>query len=640
VGELVARAGRAAGMELHADRRVASLPVWSRGAAAAASAGDVLKALCYALTSTFRRVGPAFVLTDDRAGIGARRASLDERAERVDLQMEGSYLEAMRRIRGRRDTLAHVRYAADDPLALSPALVHKIEAAWSALPPEGYALAEMAVEVPTAELPPPLQEAVRRHVVRAASEGGPAAAGVGTERVRVAPDVRLSFLVPGIGEVEAGTLGDPGGTLFDLLPRSESASPSEGAVRFPAALGTRALSVAPADAAAAGRLIAAGAARGFTQVWVEAAEGEGAPPVAEVLNAAVAAGKSHGLPVYAVFRLLRTRRMAGDSGRVEVTIRGEPASAEAARRRVLPGRHDLAEKVRPADVGADWLRIDRPAAFEEVMRRFRDLAATPGLAGLVLRDTAAPGYHESGDDPHSYALDDPRDVGYHEEQRLAFLRQEGIDPIDLIVTGSAGIFSQRSLPFFPETPGDRTAIQRWRAFRNAGNVRFLRALHAAFRREYPGLPLLIRDRSPAFFGPSGWYARWDRAEALPGRTRGTNDPAAIAKAARSQTPGNLLNIDAGDAMADPRGAARFLTELLGAAAGAGWEGVVYYLGGRGGGPDEAAALRPFATGGGTGTAGGGRFLTGAARRPYNFSVPARQPARRRSAAKQLWPASP
>jgi hypothetical protein len=32
VGELVARAGRAAGMELHADRRVASLPVWSRGA--------------------------------------------------------------------------------------------------------------------------------------------------------------------------------------------------------------------------------------------------------------------------------------------------------------------------------------------------------------------------------------------------------------------------------------------------------------------------------------------------------------------------------------------------------------------------------------------------------------------------------
>jgi hypothetical protein len=274
------------------------------------------------------------------------------------------------------------------------------------------------------------------------------------------------------------------------------------------------------------------------------------------------------------------------------------------------------------------------------MRRLRDLAAAPGLAGLVLRDTAAPGYHESGDDPHSYALDDPRDVGYHEEQRLAFLRQEGIDPIDLIVTGSAGIFSQRSLPFFPETPGDRTAIQRWRAFRNAGNVRFLRALHAAFRREYPGLPLLIRDRSPAFFGPSGWYARWDRAEALPGRTRGTNDPAAIAKAARSQTPGNLLNIDAGDAMADPRGAARFLTELLGAAAGAGWEGVVYDLGGRGGGPDEAAALRPLATGGGTGTAGGGRFLTGAARRPYNFSVPARQPARRRSAAKQLWPASP
>ena len=75
VGDLVARVGRAAGLELYADRRYETRRVTLIGRRTARGV-DLLRAVAFCVTGTFRRVGPAYVLTDDLQGTATRRQRL------------------------------------------------------------------------------------------------------------------------------------------------------------------------------------------------------------------------------------------------------------------------------------------------------------------------------------------------------------------------------------------------------------------------------------------------------------------------------------------------------------------------------------------------------------------------------------
>jgi hypothetical protein len=82
VEDLVKRIAEATRMEIHADVRYGQLAVHLRTAPGAdsARAGDLLKALAYSVTGTIRRLtgdkGSAYVLTDDRVGLGTRHARI------------------------------------------------------------------------------------------------------------------------------------------------------------------------------------------------------------------------------------------------------------------------------------------------------------------------------------------------------------------------------------------------------------------------------------------------------------------------------------------------------------------------------------------------------------------------------------
>jgi hypothetical protein len=189
-----------------------------------------------------------------------------------------------------------------------------------------------------------------------------------------------------------------------------------------------------------------------------------------------------------------------------------------------------------------------------------EIAATPGLAGLVLRDTAAPGYANPGD-ANDFVMWGMADFGYTPEMRLAFLRQEGVDPVDLPVNSYVGNVDL-NLPFFGdgglgprhiEVDGqwvqDRsfvTPAQKWNALRYAANARLLAELFTGLKSSRPDLPLLIRDRTSAGFSPSGWYASWDKPDALPRRPsfeyrEGTTPPTTL-QVARSQSKSVLLTV--------------------------------------------------------------------------------------------------
>ncbi|RYG44492.1 hypothetical protein EON79_14775, partial [bacterium] len=72
VGELIARVSKAGGLELYADARFATQPVVVTGRAKA-SGSDLLRGLALGVAGTYRRIGPAYVLTDSIAGVGALR---------------------------------------------------------------------------------------------------------------------------------------------------------------------------------------------------------------------------------------------------------------------------------------------------------------------------------------------------------------------------------------------------------------------------------------------------------------------------------------------------------------------------------------------------------------------------------------
>jgi len=119
VGELLARAGRASGLELYADRRWEGRAVTTLGTPPSAPAADVLRSVAFCLTGAYRRVGPALVLTDDVLGAGSRRAVLSQFEATASAMRRKALLAAG-------DSMAGVRSLADlspaaDSMAYSPA---------------------------------------------------------------------------------------------------------------------------------------------------------------------------------------------------------------------------------------------------------------------------------------------------------------------------------------------------------------------------------------------------------------------------------------------------------------------------------------------------------------------------------------
>lgn len=580
LGELVRRAGQACRLELYADPRVGGLPVTVRGGERAVRAGDLLAALSLAVTGTFRKVAAsgeaAYVLSDDREGIGTRRARLADWVSDASGDTWQNDRESRRRI-ARLHPTQHLQWAPGDPFTLFPETVKQIEARWTT--PQNRSSNEEFHEVPFADLPPATQEALRTRASEwnAIGKTFPHPQSVRADAtVRVALFFRLAYLVPGVGEVD----DESGGRAYQFLPpvptadeivHEEGAAPSPSTFPLPATITTRVLLVAPRDADEARRAAREAKRRGLTQLWVRlpgdvSAKGDAAQQSEALLNAAVSAGKAQALPVAAVVRLLqKPRRSSAETeaspAALDRNILGETAGAHAARR-LLAGTGTAAldaKGYRSAwEERGDWLRTDPPGSAAPLIRRVARLAATPGLTGFVLEDTAAPGYAVGENDDVRYEV--AWDLGYTPEMRLAFLREAGFDPVDL-VTSPDNLSRDRArldLPFFPDRslearyvqtfegvrpdPAYKTPLQRWAAFRYGANLRFLGDLFRQMRSARSTLPLWMASRSSDPFDRFGWYAPWERPDAPPRRL---NFGVSEAQEARAQNgagrPGPLLH---------------------------------------------------------------------------------------------------
>ena len=554
VGDLVRLAATSARLELHADARVAKLPVWVRGERA--RAGDVLRALSLAVTGTWRKVGPAaYVLTDDLVGTVARKALLIDWYRDAEPQARAQQQAAETKLLAAQPT-QYVGFASDDPFALSPAVLAAFEA--NLRKPLSPGRPYTPIQVPLTDLSPATRAYIRDWLALMAKQVP--AEGVTPrydyDRAYVDVKLRLSYVVPDVGVVD-----DTGAHFYSLnarlfQPTPTFLPPAEGAPVTLPPFATRAALVAPKTADEAGRAARAACARGFTQLWVDI-PATGGP---DLLRAALAVGKEHGLSVCAVVALLRQPRDDAESAEAAADRNplNETSSDYARRRAAAPGaagQYPHRKEFYADAAGWDWLRSDTPTTAEPVKRRLAEIARTPGLAGLVLHDTAAPGYADRIGQvvPEAGA---GYDFGYTQELRLAFLRQEGVDPVDL---QTAYYYARIEVkpPFFPGYPvrawfspgpaaNARAAdpLARWKELRREANARLLAATFTSLRAARPDLPVLVRVGEPLpnlGAGGSGWYGSWDRADAPPALPASFDPARTAAQAARAQSRRVLLN---------------------------------------------------------------------------------------------------
>ena len=366
VGELVTRCAEATKLELFCDPRYARRPLHLRGTSA--RAGDISQALARCLTGTWRKVGPGFVLTDDLVPLAIRMGHIHDWLSAAQAQLDQA-----REGTGATDALqsTYLRWSDDDPNRPDAALAERLARQEKDGQPG-------PLSVRMSELSPTVRAQVDKQIAafQNNNNGDPNRAPLNTEKILYSPQTELELLVPGYDPIPVRWLG------AGFRSRTMSELPVPPKVSPP-----RTLAVAIQSESEAQLAVTTAKNQGFTALWVQVGLDD-----AGLLAATVAAGKAEGLPVHALVRPLRAPM-------------GTETTVETKRSPI-------------------YLRPDALESQAAVLPRLKALAATPGLAGLVLTDLYPTGYQRDGANWKEL-------LGYSENLRLACLRQQGADPVDL-----------------------------------------------------------------------------------------------------------------------------------------------------------------------------------------------------------------
>lgn len=556
VEDLMQRIREATRVEIYADVRVGKLALGGIGLEGSVRSGDALKALAWAVTGAYRKVGPVFILTDDVVGVGTRKAYVNA-WEAIGSASKQKLMDKARRQIQAKSPMQYTRFASDDQMALSDDMMKRVESKWNTNMGR-YQGQEMRL----LDLPPAMQTNAKKAIDNHLNNDKNGRNPILTDRVRVNIQVTVSFIVPEMGTVRGDNFGWYD-AMSTMLPPAE---PDYGPGRKPPSTDP---AVIPARMTAGGILYVApqnkeetvlaaeiAKLRGMKQLWVllpiDPAEGK------ELLTAAIKAGKAQGIPVYGVLRLMvapPSRPIPKEPPVVEnnsenavnlnITpapedrdrnVLGETSSMALVRQMSMPERWPgyFAAYMTPGD----WLRPDAPLTLPTLKQRVISIASTPGLAGIVLRDIVPTGYESKGDDNMYYGGGLGGDYGYSEEHRIALIRKESIDPVD--ITGQNYTEANVDLPFFREQyrnwvqqpdgsmrmdTNTKTPTAAWARLRYDIGMQMLTDLYRGVRKEIPiKVPILVSEVGMNFGGR--WYGTWDVADKIPVRQQ--NNPVIFA----------------------------------------------------------------------------------------------------------------
>jgi hypothetical protein len=193
-----------------------------------------------------------------------------------------------------------------------------------------------------------------------------------------------------------------------------------------------------------------------------------------------------------------------------------------------------------------------PSVITEMYRRVRIVADVSGLSGLTFRATGAPGWMGQGDST-AHRLMTNRTFGYTPNARRAFLRGNGIDPVDIPEFAAPFRDIARgiswNLGYFWRDDGyggvdlvkgvlvPRTdngyPLGAWREFRRRRNSEMLAGLFRAVRKDHPYMIFYTDDRFSSFtVTTTPWFGSWDAPERAADDSRPESNPWAMLQEAR------------------------------------------------------------------------------------------------------------
>lgn len=528
VGDLVARVGAAAGLELYADPRYGTRRLLLVGRRTA-RAVDLLRAAAFCVTGTFRRVGPAYVLTDDLEGTAPRR-------QRMGRFLEAAALAHHVAVEAAGDSLVTARGGLD---ALPSLDDRGMNDAQEALPEQQSGGPWGQVFVPFAQLTPAQQEYVSGRVrqMNAGAEQSEQAGGgraarltlAGTFAVLAQPVLFLqSPAVPGPllldslkadslyqislkrrKEIDRLRIDGPKNPMSALPP---PAPPPSILAALLAPFPRRAVLVAPRTAREVDTVVAEMKVLGLNQLWLDVfsgghshldKSGEDGP---DILTEALARTKGTGITVIPALDLLRWGADAPAEAR-DLTALGETSAKQQASENHF---WDMLQDV-PAEDGAKappaplWVFPAAPATEKTLLALVRRLAATSGVTTLVLHGTVPPGYNNP---PPPNSTDSEAALGYVPALRLALLRRAHVDPVDLDLYSSTG---SDALPEFSDWAAVADALKDWNSLRDGLSRDLLRRLLTAAQEETRHrFRFLVPQRGKA--GGAEWYGLWENPQ--------------------------------------------------------------------------------------------------------------------------------
>ncbi|MEO7718705.1 MAG: hypothetical protein ABIY70_21110 [Capsulimonas sp.] len=556
VGDLIYRIGNLTKIEIYVDPRMEKKSLTLLGATSA-PASDLLRSLAFCLTSTFRKVGPAYVLTDDIAGLGARKQIWNDFEEEADVLRRGPVRAASNALYVRH-TPRDIPWL-DDPAAVTPEQI-KLASDQTVNTQDGFS---PELKLTLSQLTPVQQDMVRRGAEKWNREYK--RQPVSTDgNIRIRPALNVQLLSPGVdtpidmnlnhgGMEQCFLFQEPADMVAESIKaqdekrlkehpewRSLNKTPEMGpmadtwnALR---AAPRRAVIVHARNAKEVDAACDAAKTLGLNELWLDvfsggkartdlASHGEN-----DILTEALARTKGTPIQVYPMLALMYW----GDSppeGCADRNILGETSAQAAARRRelkaLLTDRDSLGDEAYSNPIIPDWPGVIvcplAPAVRATLTGLIKDLAARRGIGGMVWRDLDSPGYDllPGGSDTNSLLL------GYHEAARLAFLRRFHADPVDIYDVGHDGVKANTDLPNFGDNNGEYQLHDSWVKFRQEAFPAFLRELYVAANptgtppaRRIPMILKQLRRGQGGNIGngqyvyPPGWYGSWDNP-ALP-----------------------------------------------------------------------------------------------------------------------------
>ena len=621
VGDLIDRISKATHLEIYADTRYETKALAICSDLHSAPATDLLRALAFCVTGTYRMIGPAYVLSDDIIGYGTRVSTLVRFEKEADRDLKtavaatGTIIVASHSIeelpsRGSVDfTDEQIAQAMRTDLlhrnivSMFPGASFSMEMKLDQMSAD-----QQAYEQLTAMLF--AEDQARLHKLHPADYKtidsldlqGSMLLMMRPSATLIAPTVDgpvsldnylglgLANLFKPSNQAIMAAMIAAGIGVRKPAPAASAPSMQDAFNRIP----RRAVFAAPRTPDEVDSLIASMTKLNLNELWLDVfsdgeshlnvttTAGEASPSAkTNILTEALRASKASKIKVVPVITLLDWGANAPDKA-AELNLNGEPSAI------ALPmGQYEhsletgVADRDRDVKRGVGYVDVNNLAVQSRLLATVHEVASVPEVTDIVMRATIIPGYDKAGGVGTHYGVQ-ITPFGYVVRSRLSFLRKHHADPIDLIGDIPEGVPVSANLPNFPNSSVVQTLGREWDEYRLLSNRSLMQKLFVASQVDIPvratngHVPQVFIEQRTFVERLPDYFSRWDGdSSAIPALSteiaytgQGTDESASAY--AKSMSRSSLVSLQ----VAPETSADRLVEYAARSVEGKGWNGFV------------------------------------------------------------------